>query len=155
MDDYRGPIAPRDPVPRKVREGLETARPCREDFADAWPVAVAEALKGVDRRNGGHAGWRQALEATKPRWKSAYELEPAGRDELALSFCREGRDESTEVCVQSVAARCRVATRKDSAQNRVAGSGGGCGKCCGLRPEICHPLGRAGQAHEVSVSPSR
>ena len=87
-------------MPRGVRKHLEMARLCREDFADAWPVAVAEALKCVDRRNGEHGGWRRALEATRPRWKSAYEREPAGRDELALSFCGEGRDESTEVCVQ-------------------------------------------------------
>lgn len=56
VDDYTGPLVPRDPVPRGVRKHLEMARLCREDFADAWPVAVAEALKCVDRRNGEHGG---------------------------------------------------------------------------------------------------
>jgi hypothetical protein len=83
---------PTDPVPRALREELEAARACREDFGDAWPVALSEALKqvgnGTERRT-----WRKALNATRGNWASAYERGQPGRAEAALTLIGMERNE--------------------------------------------------------------
>jgi hypothetical protein len=72
-----------------------TSRPPRERgeaFADAWPPAVAVALKGLslaDRRE-----WRTALFRTQEAWQACYERRPEMKVEEQLSFMRDGREEA-------------------------------------------------------------
>jgi hypothetical protein len=85
VSNYTEPEVPRGRVPSTVREVLEDARVAQEDFGDCWPVAVGHALGQVgnlpERKR-----WRRALEATRERWRAAYEFEEPDRLELALSF---------------------------------------------------------------------
>jgi hypothetical protein len=75
-----------------LRAHLQAARERGEAFADAWPPAVAVALKGLslaDRRE-----WRTALFRTQETWQACYERRPEMKVEEQLSFMRDGREEA-------------------------------------------------------------
>jgi len=64
-----------------VREHLASARARGESFRVAWPVAVAAALLGVHSMD--REEWSNALSATKPSFKRAFEGTQATAGDLA------------------------------------------------------------------------
>jgi hypothetical protein len=85
--------------PADLRHGLADARRRGLAFDEAW----VEAWAGVRWPNwtGGIAEWREALNATKPEWRRAYEREPSSGG-AALSLLAEaagGHDERADVAL--------------------------------------------------------
>jgi hypothetical protein len=101
-------------------------------FEDAWPVAVAEALDGVDFHE--RRKWVKALEWTRPRWEAAYNRAETSREELALVLIGEERgerlpDRACDLCGREIPAGRRgpgvrycsdVCRQRADYQNRVA-----------------------------------
>jgi len=84
---------PRDLAPLvKLRAHLLASRENGEAFADAWPPAVALALKGLSRAE--RREWRTALFRTQSTWEACYERRPEQKVQAQLSFMRDGREEA-------------------------------------------------------------
>ena len=68
---------PSDPAPaRQLRRHLAAARERGEPFADAWPRALAAALRCSPAARE-KTDWRVACSATRAAWEHAYHGRPA------------------------------------------------------------------------------
>lgn len=77
-------------IPSVLLDRLVAARRAGHSFPDAWPAATAAAVAVADVEERG--AWSEAFECTRPAWRSAFDREPAGRREQALTLVADGSD---------------------------------------------------------------
>jgi len=87
-------------VPEQVRDALAACRSAGMLFDEAWALVVDGAttrsghgMVKLPHNTGERRGWREALEATRGEWESAYERRPS-RLSMALDGCNDFLDDS-------------------------------------------------------------
>lgn len=117
-------------VPVAVRLALAAACERREDFASAWPAALAAALDGRARWDA--EAWQNCLTETVDSWRSAFECRGAGPLATALGVLGDDREMRAVLEVEYAAARCRVMVVK----RRAGGVRATCSDRCRRRAEV-------------------
>jgi hypothetical protein len=74
-------------VPAQLLNELLDARTRNEPFSDAWPRAVAVAVRGASKFE--RTLWATALHSTADAWRRAYVGEAPAKPECAVVVVRE------------------------------------------------------------------
>jgi hypothetical protein len=77
-------------APEILREELADRRRRGEAFMDAWPGALAAALRSTSGRT--RQEWSATLGGMQPCWRSAFDREPADGRVSAFVLIHESRD---------------------------------------------------------------
>jgi hypothetical protein len=95
---------------------LARARRDGQDFHEAWPPALADALRLVAGDPEELKQWHRVLVETLPVWRAAYDRAPATRRDRALALVADPADR--EPLPERACALCGRALPADAHRNR-------------------------------------